>query len=108
MRKQPLDSIYALLIVASAMLGYGLIAPSIAVAQGPPVRGNLGVGMGMIPPSAGRMTDVTHSVEQMLLGRQDVRKELMLSGRQQAQVDDLIQKQQEDLFLKQAQAMQQL
>ncbi len=95
----------------AAVFSCGLPTIQTARAQGtpsPPAFPAVRSGMPLFRPAAGLTTDVTHCAEVLLLGRQDVRKELMMTGRQQAQTDDLIEKQRQDLIMKQATLYQQM
>src|SRR5438067_2048859 len=90
--------------LVAAICGLVAVVPPAAHAQTSLIRSS----SRMWRPTTGILADVTRSCEPLLVGRIDVRKELMMPGRQQAQADDLIEKQQQALITRRAEAFQQM
>jgi hypothetical protein len=98
----------ATIAATAALLIFGLAVSPAALAQqggggGRGGRGGFGGpgGPGMLGgPMGGALRDPSHSAEAILLQRDDVQHELMLDGRQQEQISDVVKQSQQDAATK--------
>lgn len=101
-------------VAAALILGLAL-TPSANAQVNPGAQGNFGGrgqgrfgGAGMFRQRGQMFFDPAVSHESELLRRTDVRRELMLSGRQQEQLNDVLQKSQADMAQQRREAFQQM